>query len=245
MHKAITFIGMSGVGKTHMSRLLEQWGWTNYSCDYLIGSEYLKDELDGTVTPDDLRVLSAFVGRIGRGAQSIKEFRRRQQQYIDAEKRVMRDAGKAIKEAPGNFVNDSAGSLCEIEDEDLFEELGKETLFVYIEAGPDEEKELLRRAAAYPKPLYFPPAKFDAWLKEYMEKNNQKAVEEIEPDDFLKWVFPLLYHSRVPKYQRLAKKYGVTIPAAKFQNIKSEEEFLSILEKAKNNTTKAPRREEK
>jgi len=33
MKKAITLMGMSGVGKSHFSMQLAQWGWGHYSCD--------------------------------------------------------------------------------------------------------------------------------------------------------------------------------------------------------------------
>ncbi|HCE35788.1 MAG TPA: ATPase, partial [Gammaproteobacteria bacterium] len=41
-NKCLTLLGMSGVGKTHLSKLLSNEDeWYHYSGDYRIGAEYL------------------------------------------------------------------------------------------------------------------------------------------------------------------------------------------------------------
>jgi hypothetical protein len=40
-HKSVTLLGMSGVGKTHLSTLLRGHFWFHYSGDYRIGTRYL------------------------------------------------------------------------------------------------------------------------------------------------------------------------------------------------------------
>ena len=47
--RAITILGMSGVGKTTISAILGEHGWTHYSTDYRIGSHYLEDEIFETI----------------------------------------------------------------------------------------------------------------------------------------------------------------------------------------------------
>ena len=39
--KAVTIFGMSGVGKTTLSNLLQDSGWYHYSVDYRIGTRYM------------------------------------------------------------------------------------------------------------------------------------------------------------------------------------------------------------
>ena len=44
-HKAITFLGMSGVGKTRLARILRKNQWFHYSVDYRIGTRYLDEPI--------------------------------------------------------------------------------------------------------------------------------------------------------------------------------------------------------
>jgi hypothetical protein len=233
-NRSITLMGMSGVGKTELAWMLEKAGWHHYNCDYLIGTKYLKDELAETVgaevKSDDLSPLSKYIGQIGKGGLPLFEFKRRQKQYIEAERKALYDMRPAIAKAEKRIVNDSTGSICEIEDEKLFKRLAGDSLFVYIKAGPEEEAALVERAMADPKPLYFPPAKFDVWLDEYMKGKNIAGVDEIESNDFSRWVFPKLFYSRVPKYERLAERYGIVVPMADIRNVKSEAEFLKVID---------------
>ena len=44
--KRLTLLGMSGVGKTHLAKLIgENGGWYHFSGDYHIGATYLRDEI--------------------------------------------------------------------------------------------------------------------------------------------------------------------------------------------------------
>ena len=45
-NKRLTLLGMSGVGKTHLAKLIgEKGGWFHFSGDYRIGSTHLKDAI--------------------------------------------------------------------------------------------------------------------------------------------------------------------------------------------------------
>src|ERR1700761_375678 len=111
--KVVTLMGMSGVGKTRLSAMLAQDGWHHYSCDYLIGTKYMRDDLGLTasdISKRDISKLSAFIGKPGnldKGGLALSEYKRRQQLYYDAECQSLRDLAPAMKEArAGNFVND-------------------------------------------------------------------------------------------------------------------------------------------
>ncbi|MGB0720055.1 MAG: hypothetical protein ACPGRX_06255, partial [Bdellovibrionales bacterium] len=170
MNKAITLLGMSGAGKTHFSQRLAAWGWGHYSNDFEIARR-----LDINVRVDDLSALSGFIGQVGDPAQGglpLDEFRRRQRLYYDAEVGTL----KKIKIDTDRFVNDSTGSFCEITDDAVIADVADKTLLVYIETDPNDHTDIIKRAQDYPKPLYFPPAQFDAWLGEYC------AAQGVEPD---------------------------------------------------------------
>lgn len=230
--KSLTLIGMSGLGKTYTAIMLARHGWVHYSCDVVIGVDHLATVLDAPVTADDLSPLSRFIGRPGdaaKGGLPLDEFKRRQKMYYDAECAALRGVGEAIAWSKGHFVNDSTGSLCEINDTALINTLGGQTLFVYIRANKAEEEKIKERAIQVPKPLFFPPAQFDLWLAQYMKDAGIVDPAHINPDDFSRYAFPLLFQSRLPKYQALADRHGVTIESAEMAGIKTEDDFLRCI----------------
>lgn len=221
MSEAITLLGMSGAGKTHFSARMAAWGWRHYSNDFEIAKRLGID-----VTVDDLSALSAFVGQVGDeslGGLPLEEFKKRQAQYMDAEMAVLRDLPD---ERP--LVNDSTGSFCEIEDEGLIAAVAAKTRLVYIETDAESHEEVIRRAVEYPKPLYFPPALFDGWVEEFCEAHGVRP-EGFEPNAFSAWVFPKLFASRLPKYERLAAKYGVKVAAKDLHACEDEQEFFDLI----------------
>ncbi len=231
--KALTLIGMSGVGKSYVSCQLEAWGWVNYSCDYLIGTKYLGELIksEGEMSAANIENLSDFVGQLGdeaQGGTTLEEFQRRQKLYYGGECDVLRDMPEALENAEGDFVCDSSGSLCEVEDEEILKEVGQRSLLVYLKVRQEGQAEILKRATDYPKPLYFPPAFLEERLERYLDKFDLKEVQEIHPVEFLRWIFPHLFESRLPKYQRLAQEYGVVLPSHKI-NLESEDAFLQCI----------------
>jgi len=126
-NKAVTLLGMSGVGKTALGRVLPADKWFHYSGDYRIGTRYLNEairdfikhkamEMDffrdlfrrdliyirNNITVDNLRILSMFLGKIGdpaRGGLSVDEFKRRQRLFRAAEVQAMRDVDEFIGKA--------------------------------------------------------------------------------------------------------------------------------------------------
>ncbi len=238
-HKVITLMGMSSVGKTYLSSILRKDGWFHHSCDLRIGTKYLGDEIEKTlgkenrVTADDLSQLTNYISCLGNGKLSLDEFKRRQNQYIQAERQSLRDLQGVVKEAVADghthVINDSTGSFCEIDNDVLLDNVDKDSLIVYIKANETEEKEVLKRAQEYPKPMYFSSEKLDTWIAQYAMEHKFKSTDEFNSKDFSRWVFPKLFENRLPKYQAIADKYGVTIPSKEFRNIKTADEFLEIV----------------
>lgn len=57
-------------------------------------------------------------------------------------------------------------------------------------------------------------------------------MAEIDPDDFTRWVFPRLFHSRVPRYQAIAAPHGYTVSSPEVAQIRDEADFLELVEQA-------------
>ena len=65
-----------------------------------------------------------------------------------------------------------------------------------------------------------------------MQENKLEYVSMVNPDEFVCWVFPRLFYARIPRYEAIAKKYGYTIKTEDLYKIKTEDDFLKLVEKA-------------
>ena len=127
-NKRLTLLGMSGVGKTHLAKLIGEEGrWFHFSGDYRIGATHLKEaiianvslkmkqdpwlrpliennsiSINSQVTFDNLEPISTFLGKIGNpeeGGLPIAEFIRRQGLFLEAEKKTMYEVPQFIKQS--------------------------------------------------------------------------------------------------------------------------------------------------
>lgn len=192
------------------------------------------------LTFDDLSPVSSFLGKLGNPEQdglSLPEFKRRQALHHQAEIAAMRDVPEFIRKAHqiygySHFINDAGGSVCELDDAETLEALNEHTLILYIKATEEDEKELIRRAEIAPKPLYYREAFLDEQLAKYMEQRQLDYVAQIDPDDFVRWVFPHLFYSRIPRYEAIADQYGYTITTTELARVETEQDFLALVEQA-------------
>ena len=100
---------------------------------------------------------------------------------------------------------------------------------IYIEADAADEKNLIERAAREPKPLYYRESFLDEHLALYMRENSIEYIAQIEPDDFVRWVFPKLFRARVPRYKAIAEQHGYTIAARDAFAVTNTDEFLELI----------------
>ena len=126
-NKAVTLLGMSGVGKTTLANKLDRSQWFHYSGDYRIGTKYLEEPiLDNikakamkidfladllrsdsiyicsNITVNNLEPVSTFLGKVGKvelGGLELEEFKRRQFLHRQAEIYAMLDVPEFISKA--------------------------------------------------------------------------------------------------------------------------------------------------
>lgn len=124
---AVTFFGMSGVGKTTLAGLLQQHDWFQYSVDYRIGTRYMGEHIvdnfkreamkvpflrqllrsdsiyiRSNISFENLSPLSTYLGKPGNegvGGIPFDEYRRRQAQHRQAEIRALLDVPEFIERA--------------------------------------------------------------------------------------------------------------------------------------------------
>jgi hypothetical protein len=265
-NKSITLLGMSGVGKTHLSSVLRKYNWFHYSGDYRIGTRYLDEHIldlikqqamqvpflrgllrkdwiyiRNNIKVDDLGPVLCFVGKLGNpelGGVPLADFRYRQALYRQAEIDAMHDVPEFIrksKEIYGyrHFVNDVGGSLCDIEAPEIIRLLDEYSLLLYIQASDTQEEEaLIARAQSNPKPLYFRPEFLQQQLAAYLDEHGLHYAAEMNPDEFTRWIFPRLFHSRVPRYEQIANPLGYTVTSREVAAVRDDTDFLELLEKA-------------
>jgi len=265
-NKSVTLLGMSGVGKTHLSMLLRSHHWFHYSGDYRIGTRYLDEpimdlikqqamqtpflrellrhdwiQIRNNIKVHDLGPVLSFVGKLGdpeRDGVPLDEFSRRQALYREAEIAAMQDVPEFIRKAHDiygydNFVNDVGGSLCELNERSVIDLLVRHSLILYIRVTEKTEEEaLISRAQSSPKPLYYRPEFLTEQLQQYLELRGLEYAAEVDPDDFCSWVFPRLFHSRVPRYEAIARPHGYTVTSHEVGAVRDEQDFLELLENA-------------
>ena len=264
-HKAITLLGMSGIGKTTLASKLPKTEWFHYSADYRIGTQYLEESiLDNikkqamkvdflrdllrtdsiyicsNITVHNLAPVSTFLGKIGdhnKGGLSLQEFKERQRLHHDAEVAAMKDVAPFIAKAReiygyDHFLNDAGGSVCELNDEDAIKCLADNTLIIYIRADAEMEQTLIQRAIDSPKPLYYQEQFLDEKLADYMKSEKLEEVDNIDPDRFVRWMFPKLVEHRRPLYQALADQHGYTVESSDVEKVRDEADTIELITNA-------------
>jgi hypothetical protein len=124
---AVTFFGMSGVGKTTLAGLLQKHDWFQYSVDYRIGTRYMDEHIvdnfkreamkvpflrqllrsdsiyiRSNISFENLSPLSTYLGKPGNealGGIPFEEYRRRQAQHRQAEIGALLDVPEFIDRA--------------------------------------------------------------------------------------------------------------------------------------------------
>ena len=134
--KRILLLGMSGLGKTHVSNLLRAGGgWFHYSVDYRIGTRYMGEHIAdnfkreamqvpllrellmtdsvyiaSNITFDNLAPLSTYLGKPGdpaKGGLPWEEYLHRQDLHRAAEAAAMLDTGHFIERAKALYGYDN------------------------------------------------------------------------------------------------------------------------------------------
>jgi hypothetical protein len=193
--------------------------------------------ISNKITVDNLAPVSTFLSKVGdpnKGGLSLQEFKRRQFLHHQAEVAAMNDVPEFIHKAKDiygyhNFINDAGGSVCELDNAEVLETLAHNTLIIYIKIPPTLEQTIIGRAKSDPKPLYYREAFLEEKLTQFMQLKNYASTDIMPPDEFVSWVFPELFKSRLPRYQSIADQYGYTVDANDVANVKNEADFIRLI----------------
>lgn len=264
--KKVLFYGMSGLGKTHVSNILRAEGdWFHYSIDYRIGTrymgEYIADNakaeamkvpflrdllltdsiyIGSNLSFDNLKPVASYLGKPGNpalGGMEIDEYRRRQEQFRQAEVHALLDTEYFIDRAERlysypHFICDTGGSICEWVDPDnpddtILKALSQQTLMIWLKGDEAHTAELIRRFDRDPKPMSYMPEfltqVWDAYLREH-----DCTPEAVDPDHFLRFTYARALAHRQPRYEAMAK-WGVTVTADKMAGVRNGADFDDVI----------------
>ena len=196
--------------------------------------------IKNNIRVNDLGPVLSFVGKLGNpelGGVELGEFVERQAIYRQAEIDAMYDIPHFIHKARTiydypHFVNDVGGSLCELDEPGVMDILVDNTLILYIKVtNKKQEQVLIERAVSDPKPLYYRPEFLEEHLQLYFEEKGIEYAAQIDPDEFARWIFPRLFHSRLPRYDAIAR-LGYTVTSEEVDGVRDDADFQQLLELA-------------
>jgi hypothetical protein len=192
----------------------------------------------------NLTPVSAYLGKPGnpdKGGLAMAEYRRRQEQFRMAEIHALLDTEYFIDRAQRlygypHFVCDTGGSICEWVDPDnpadpVLSELSKHTLMVWIKGDEAHTADLIRRFDSAPKPMSY-QAEFLTRTWEAYLRENDTVEAEVDPDSFIRWTYAQALAHRQPRYEAMARNWGVTVTADQISAVRDAGDFDALIASA-------------
>ena len=184
---------------------------------------------------NNLDPLSTFLGKLGNhelGGLTLQEYSRRQNIHKRAEINSLKDTEHFIERAKvlygyNHFICDTGGSICEVIDpydpnDELMGVLADKMLPVLIEPSTGWKEKLFKRFIDSPKPLYYRP---DFLARQVAELD----IESLNPDEFSRSMYKELVEDRLPRYEAMAKNWGIKVSVDELAEVATEEEFVNLI----------------
>ena len=200
--------------------------------------------ITSNITFNNLAPLSTYLGKPGdpaKGGVPFDEYLRRQEQHRQAEIAALLDTPHFIDRAQSlygyaHFVCDSGGSICEVVDpgnpaDPVLRALSDNLLLVWIKGSEAHRAELIRRFDRAPKPIYYQPDFLAGLWAGYLAEKGLPAPR-VDPDAFLRFAYARLLDHRQPRYEAMARNWGITLRAEDVAGIASADEFDVLIGRA-------------
>ncbi|MCX8955107.1 ATPase [Ruegeria sp. NA] len=191
----------------------------------------------------NLTPVAAYLGKPGNpdlGGLDMPEYRRRQEQFRLAEIHALLDTEYFIDRAERlykypHFICDTGGSICEWVDPDdprdqVLSELARHTLMIWLKGDEGHTVDLVRRFDKSPKPMSYQADFLTRSWTEYLDQHGC-AEGEVNPDDFVRWTYAQALAHRQPRYEAMARNWGVAIDANDIGKIRDAADFDELIER--------------
>ncbi len=188
----ITFIGMSGVGKSYWSEKFAKEGYEVFHIDDLI-SEKLGEIINKENGDGNVDYGKSLVGGLAKwmGFPGDKRYEKNCKTYLKLEEKItLQSLNKTIKNNKPAII-DTTGSVIYLSSE-LKSKLKKHTKIVYLDISKSKLSELFETFCKFPKPII--------WNGKY------KALKNETEEKTLARCYKNLLDFRINKYEKLAHK---------------------------------------
>ncbi|WP_321828566.1 ATPase [Thalassovita sp.] len=200
--------------------------------------------ISSNITFENLTPVSSYLGKPGnpeKGGLPYEEYTRRQEQFRQAEIKALMDTTYFIERAEAlygypHFICDTGGSICEwVDPEDpndpILKTLANNTLLVWLKGDEAHTDELIRRFDRAPKPMSYQAAFLDRVWTEYLTLFKM-TPEQVDPDEFIRWTYAQALAHRQPRYEAMARNWGITLTMEEVATVKSAEDFGMLIAKS-------------
>ncbi|WP_171176315.1 ATPase [Ruegeria sp. HKCCD8929] len=199
--------------------------------------------IGSNISFDNLTPVAAYLGKPGNpalGGLEIEEYRRRQEQFRMAEIHALLDTDYFIDRAQRlygypHFICDTGGSICEwVSPEDpkdpLLSELSKQTLMIWIRGDAAHTEKLVRRFDRAPKPMSYQPEFLTRVWDAYLSEQGCSG-DQVDPNAFIRWTYAQALAHRQPRYEAMARNWGLTITADEIGAVRDTSDFDELIER--------------
>ena len=158
-------------------------------------------------------------------------------------KDVLRGLAKCPKMLPSQYLYDERGArlferICETEEyyptrteiailrenmDAIVEHIGSGAVVIEPGSGSGVKTQLLLENLEDPA-AYVPIDIAKQQLSEF--------AAQMDPDEFTRWIFPRLFHSRIPRYEAIANEHGYTVSSEEVSQVRDEQDFIDLVSTA-------------
>ncbi|MEZ5675277.1 MAG: ATPase [Thalassovita sp.] len=197
--------------------------------------------IGSNITFHNLTPVSSYLGKPGnpaKGGLDYVEYTRRQEQFRQAEIKALLDTPYFIDRAEAlynypHFICDTGGSICEWVNPDdpddlVLKTLSDHTLMVWIKGDDAHTAELIRRFDKAPKPMSYQGAFLTRVWDEYLNRHDGDETR-VDPDAFIRWTYAQALAHRQPRYDAMARNWGVTVTADEIAQVKTADDFDTLI----------------
>ena len=197
--------------------------------------------IGSNITFHNLTPVSSYLGKPGnpaKGGLDYVEYTRRQEQFRQAEIKALLDTPYFIDRAEAlynypHFICDTGGSICEWVNPDdpddlVLKTLSDHTLMVWIKGDDAHTAELIRRFDKAPKPMSYQGAFLTRVWEEYLSRHDGDETR-VDPDAFIRWTYAQALAHRQPRYDAMARNWGVTVTADEIAQVKTADDFDTLI----------------